>query len=55
VLFEQSAGEEGCGLAEGYTSQYIRVRARACPGELRPVRLQSAEGTLVLGEAVEME
>ena len=51
VLFEVSAGEAGCGLAEGYTGQYIRVRAKAQPGEIRRVRLVSAEGTLALGEA----
>ena len=49
VLFEQSVGG---GLAEGYTGQYIRVRAKAEPGELKSVRLISAEGTLALGETV---
>ena len=48
VLFEQRVGE----LAEGYTGQYIRVRADAQPGELRRVRLVSTEGTLALGETV---
>ncbi len=52
VLFEQSAGEPGCGMAEGYTGQYIRVRAKAEPGQIRAVRLVSAEGTLALGEVV---
>ena len=52
VLFEQPAGEPGCGMAEGYTGQYIRVRAIAAPGEILPVRLQSAEGTLALGEVI---
>ena len=50
VLFEQPAGEPGSGLAEGFTGQYIRVRARANPGDLRPVRLLCAEGTLAYGE-----
>ena len=50
VLFEQQAGD---GLAEGYTGQYIRVRAHAKPGQFIPVRLVSAEGTLALGEALE--
>ena len=50
VLFEQPAGEN---LAEGYTGQYIRVRAQAEPGEIRNVRILSAEGTLALGEVVE--
>ena len=52
VLFEQSAGEPGCGMVEGYTGQYIRVRAKAEPGQIRAVRLVSAEGTLALGEVV---
>ena len=49
VLFEQPAGAPGSGLAEGYTGQYIRVRAKAEPGDLSNVRLVSAEGTLALG------
>ncbi len=53
VLFEQTAGDPGCGMAEGYTGQYIRVRARAVPGDIRAVRLVSAEGTLALGEVIE--
>jgi threonylcarbamoyladenosine tRNA methylthiotransferase MtaB len=52
VLFEQSVGEPGCGMAEGYTGQYIRVRAKAQPGEIRDVRLLSAEGTLALAETI---
>ena len=52
VLFEQPAGEPGCGMAEGYTGQYIRVRAKAEPGTIRAVRLMSAEGTLALGEVI---
>ena len=52
VLFEQPAGEPGCGMAEGYTGQYIRVRAKAAPGEIRPVRLVSAEGALALGKVI---
>ncbi|MBR6767428.1 MAG: tRNA (N(6)-L-threonylcarbamoyladenosine(37)-C(2))-methylthiotransferase MtaB [Clostridia bacterium] len=50
VLFEQPAGE---GLAEGYTGQYIRVRAKAQPGEIRNVRLTGAEDTLAMGEVVD--
>ena len=53
VLFEQPAGDPACGLCEGYTGQYIRVRARANPGDLLRVRLASAEGTLALGEPVD--
>lgn len=52
VLFEQPAGEPGSGLAEGYTGQYIRVRAVASPGDLKPVKLVRAEGTLAFGEIV---
>ena len=48
VLFEQPAGE---GFAEGYTGQYVRVRAKARPGEIRDVRILRAEGTLAVGEA----
>lgn len=47
VLFEQPAGE---GLAEGYTGQYVRVRAPARPGEILPVRITGAEGALAFGE-----
>ena len=49
VLFEQRVGD---GLAEGYTGQYIRVRAKAEPGTLLNVRLTAAEGALALGEPV---
>ena len=52
VLFEQPAGDPSCHLAEGYTGQYIRVRAMAKPGDLVPVRLSAAEGTLAVGEVV---
>ena len=47
VLFEQPAGE---GLAEGYTGEYVRVRAPAQPGSLIPVRIVCAEDTLAVGE-----
>ncbi len=47
VLFEQPAGE---GLAEGYTGQYVRVRAQARPGEFLPVRITGADGALAIGE-----
>jgi len=49
VLFEQPAGE---GLAEGYTGQYVRVRAKARPGDLVDVRILRADGTLAMGEPV---
>lgn len=50
VLFETEAGE---GLAEGYTGQYVRVRAKARPGSIHAVRITAAEGTLAHGEIVE--
>ena len=49
VLFEQPAGD---GMAEGYTSQYVRVRAPAEPGELKDVRILRAEDTLAIGEDI---
>ncbi|MBP3410396.1 MAG: tRNA (N(6)-L-threonylcarbamoyladenosine(37)-C(2))-methylthiotransferase MtaB [Clostridia bacterium] len=52
VLFEVEAGE---GLAEGYTGQYVRVRAKAKPGEIHPVRITGAEGTLAYGEIIAQE
>ena len=52
VLFEQAAGE---GLSEGYTGQYVRVRAAANPGELCRVRIDGAEGTLAFGTVIEHE
>ena len=50
VLFEVEAGE---GFAEGYTGQYVRVRAMAQPGEIRCVRITGAEGTLAYGEIMD--
>ena len=52
VLFETAAGD---GLAEGYTGQYVRVRAKAEPGSIRRVRITGAEGTLARGEVIEEE
>ena len=49
VLFEVEAGD---GMAEGYTGQYVRVRAKANPGEIHPVRITGAEGTLAYGEII---
>jgi len=46
VLFEEPAGN---GLAEGYTGQYVRVRAQAEPGSIRRVRIERTEGTLAFG------
>ena len=50
VLFETPAG---AGLAEGYTGQYVRVRAAAEPGTIARVRLDSADDTLALGTIIE--
>ena len=47
VLFEQPVGG---GLAEGYTGQYVRVRAKAAPNSFEPVRIVRTEGTLAIGE-----
>ena len=52
VLFEQSVGE---GLADGYTGQYVRVRAKAAPNSFEPVRIVRAEGTLAIGELLEKD
>lgn len=50
VLFEQAAGD---GLAEGYTGQYVRVRAQAQPNSIHDVRIIRTEGALAFGEIVE--
>ena len=50
VLFEVEAGEN---LAEGYTGQYVRVRAVAEPGSIHRVRITGAEGKLAQGETIE--
>ena len=50
VLFEQAAGD---GLAEGYTGQYVRVRAQAQPNSIHDVRIVRTEGALAFGEIVE--
>lgn len=49
VLFETQAD---AGMAEGYTGQYVRVRAEAQPGEIRSVRITGAEATLAYGEII---
>ncbi len=48
VLFETAAEDD---LAEGYTGQYVRVRAHAEPGSIHQIRITHAEGTLAWGEA----
>lgn len=50
VLFEHMTKD---GMCEGYTGQYVRVRAAAEPGSIRSVKLIRAEGTLACGETVE--
>ena len=50
VLFERDLGE---GQSEGYTGPYVRVRAKASPGDFLQVRITGAEGTLAEGEVVE--
>jgi len=50
VLFETMTEE---GLCEGYTSQYVRVRAKAEPGEIVRVRITQARGASALGEKIE--
>ncbi|NLG24255.1 MAG: tRNA (N(6)-L-threonylcarbamoyladenosine(37)-C(2))-methylthiotransferase MtaB [Clostridiales bacterium] len=45
VLLEEEAG----GGAEGYSDQYVRVRADGRPGELAPVRLTGLDGATALG------
>ena len=47
VLFEESVGD---GWAEGYTGEYVRVRAKAEANTFACVRILRAEGTLALGE-----
>ena len=49
-FFEQAAGD---GLAEGYTGQYVRVRAQAQPNSIPSVRIGRTEGALAFGEIVE--
>ena len=50
VLFEQAAGDS---LAEGYTGQYVRVRAQAQPNSIHDVRIVRTEGALAFGEIIE--
>lgn len=52
VLFERAVDGDLC---EGYTGQYVRVRARTVPGALGRVRIDSAEDTLALGTVIELE
>ncbi len=52
VLFEEEVAPQ---VAEGYSGQYVRVRANARPGEIRDVRITGVEGTLALGEVINQE
>ena len=47
VLFEEETGD---GYAEGYTGQYVRVRAKAAPNTFGCVRITGVEGTVAIGE-----
>ncbi len=49
VLFEQAAGD---GLAEGYTGEYVRVRANGQPNAFGCVHIERIEGTLAIGSVV---
>ena len=35
---------------QGYTGPYVRVRAKAAPGEFLNVRITGTDGTLAIGE-----
>ncbi len=48
VLFETVLPD---GEAEGYTSQYVRVRAKAKAGEIKRVYIYKTNGCLALGES----
>lgn len=50
VLFEQQVESDLC---EGYTGQYVRVRAQAPSGSICSVRIVRTEGTLAFGEIVD--
>lgn len=49
VLFEVFTDD---GIAEGYTPQYVRVRAAGTPGEVGAVRIERTEGALAFGTPV---
>lgn len=49
VLFEQVSGD---GFAEGYTGEYVRVRAKAAPNTFGCVRIVRVDGMLAEGELV---
>lgn len=50
VLFETALPDGGC---EGYTGEYVRVRAAGgIPGEVMPVRISRTEGALAFGDII---
>ena len=49
VLLEE---EIGAGMCEGYTREYLRVRAPGAPGEIASVRLTELDGDCIIGERV---
>ena len=49
VLFETAAD----GSVEGYTGEYVRTRAQGEPGDMRRVRVDRAEGTLLIGTTID--
>ena len=49
VLFEE--GEEG--NCEGYTPEYVRVRANGTPGRMMPVLITQTQNSLALGRVLE--
>lgn len=52
VLFETASSDGG---AEGYTREYVRVRADARPGEICTVRIGETQGTLAVGTILSEE
>ncbi len=46
VLLEEEVGE---GLCEGYTREYLRVRAQGTPGEIVNLRLTEMDGNVIIG------
>ena len=52
VLFEEKVGDN---LSEGYSGQYVRVRANGRPGEICNVQILRTEGALALGEVIDQE
>ena len=49
VLLEE---ETASGMCEGYTREYLRVRAPGAPGEIASVRLTELDGDCIIGERV---